>query len=142
MIAVNFEGNEFPVDYIFSSNMRRFTKIHRNAKYITTSNMKDCTSSTYVVNFSSYSSKYPEIIDNSGIMLLKLLSVIGVNKVYIAGMDGYSPDRKQSYYDSRLEYDFSGVAMKRNELIAKEIREIKQRMDVEFLTPTQYDICQ
>ena len=142
VIAVNFEGNEFPVDYIFSSNMRRFTKIHRNAKYITTSNMKDCTSSTYVVNFSSYSSKYPEIIDNSGIMLLKLLSVIGVNKVYIAGMDGYSPDRKQSYYDSRLEYDFSGVAMKRNELIAKEIREIKQRMDVEFLTPTQYDICQ
>lgn len=104
--------------------------------------MKDCTSSTYVVNFSSYSSKYPEIIDNSGIMLLKLLSVIGVNKVYIAGMDGYSPDRKQGYYDSRLEYDFSGVAMKRNELIAKEIREIKQRMDVEFLTPTQYDICQ
>lgn len=78
VITVNFLGGEFKPDYIFSSNMRRSSKIagKTDIPCITTANTKQDTE--FVVNFSSYSSKYPEIIDNSGLMLLKMLCAIGV----------------------------------------------------------------
>ena len=72
--------------------MRRYAKIQGKtpAKCIITSNMKDYSKADYIINFSSYASKDIEIIDNSGVMLLKLLIDLGVNHVTIACMDGYS----------------------------------------------------
>ncbi len=141
VIALNFAAEKFEPDYIFSSNMRRYAKIQgkTSAKCITTSNMKDCKVTDYVVNFSSYASKEPEIIDNSGIMVLKLLLALGIKKVHIAGMDGYSAQQSINYYDSNLEYDFSNVAEKRNQLISEEMKEINKVLKLEFLTPTAYE---
>ena len=141
VIALNFMGDGYDVDYVFSSNMRRYAKIQgkTSAKCITTSNMKDCEKTDYVVNFSSYASKEAEIIDNSGIMALKLLIALGVKQVYIAGMDGYSGSGEMNYFDDKLEYDFSNVADLRNYLISKEMQEINKRMCLEFLTPTIYE---
>ena len=137
VIAVNFLGGEFNPDYIFSSNMRRFSKIvdKTDVPCITTSNMKQDTE--FVVNFSSYSSRYPEIIDNSGLMLLKLLCAIGVKKVKVAGMDGYS-EVAQDYYDDSISYDYSKEARIRNELISKEIGDINKIMNIEFITHSKY----
>lgn len=137
VIAVNFLGGEFKPDYIFSSNMRRFSKIagKTDIPCITTSNMKQDTE--FVVNFSSYSSKYPEIIDNSGLMLLKLLCAIGVQKVKVAGMDGYS-EIAQDYFDDSVSYDYSKEARTRNELISREISDINKTMNIEFVTPSKY----
>ena len=141
VIAVNFTADVFDPDYIFSSNMRRFSKIQGNTtkKCITTSNMKDCTQSDYVVNFSSYASKQPEIIDNAGLMLLKLLRAIGVSSVSLAGMDGYSVQSGSDYYDQNLEHDFSKEASLRNKLISEEIRELKKQIEITFITPTLYN---
>lgn len=142
VIAVNFTGGEFKPDYIFSSNMRRFMKIQgkTEALCITTSNMKECQNSDFVVNFSSYASKYEEIIDNSGLMLLKLLIAADVKEVSIAGMDGYSTCKTSDYFDSSLEYDFSKEAVVRNALIAEEITTLKKVLQMNFLTPTNYKI--
>lgn len=43
IVAVNFDGGIFGADYVFSSNMRRFSKIERKqgTQYIVTSNIKD-----------------------------------------------------------------------------------------------------
>ena len=122
--------------------MRRYAKIQgkTQAKCITTSNMKDCKNTDYIVNFSSYASKKPDIIDNSGVMLLKLLMAIGIKRVYIAGMDGYSAQQSINYYDSKLEYDFSKVAEIRNRLISEEIKDINKMLQIEFLTPTTYEL--
>lgn len=137
VIAVNFLGGEFKPDYIFSSNMRRFSKIadKTDIPCITTSNMKQDTE--FVVNFSSYSSKYPEIIDNSGLMLLKMLCAIGVQKVKVAGMDGYS-EIAQDYFDDSVSYDYSKEARTRNELISREINDINKTMNIVFITPSKY----
>lgn len=142
VIALNFDGHDFAPDYIFSSNMRRYAKLQGRTKVkcITTSNMKECRQTDYVVNFSSYASTEPEILDNSGMMALRLMIALGVKKTYIAGMDGYTADERTNYFDRRLEYDFSSVADLRNELISKEMREVNQVMQLEFLTPTAYQI--
>ncbi len=62
--------------------MRRFHKIQGKvqAVCITTSNMKECQQTDYVVNFASYASASPEIIDNSGFMVLRLLIAVAVKK--------------------------------------------------------------
>lgn len=138
--AANFLANEFEPDYIFSSNMRRFVRIQgrTEAKCIITSNMKEAQQKDYTVNFSSYASKNPDIIDNSGLMLLKLLAAAGVKEVTIAGMDGYTASSNTVYYNDELDYDFSKEAEYRNSLIMKELQEINRHMKLEFITPTEY----
>ncbi len=142
IIAVNFCADKFKPDYVFSSNMRRFNKMQgkTQAKCITTSNMQNCQHTDYVVNFASFASKNAEIIDNSGLMLLKLLIVAGVKEVAIAGMDGYSTHQDGDYFDQQLEYDFSKQAETRNALISEEIKEIQKVMKLHFVTPTQYSV--
>ena len=142
VMAANFTGMDFPVDYVFSSNMRRYVKIqgHTAAKCIITSNMKDAPICDYIVNFASYASKYPEIIDNSGLMLLKLLLAAGVKEVFIAGMDGYTEDSETAYFDTSLYYDFSKAARARNALISRELKELSRHMALHFLTPTLYEV--
>lgn len=141
VIAANFLASEFSPDFIFSSNMRRFVKIQgkTDAKCIITSNMKEATQSDYVVNFASYASKDTDIIDNSALMLLRLLIAAGVKEVKIAGMDGYS-DTYTVYYDSELNYDFSREAVERNALISEELREISRFIRLEFITSTAYEV--
>lgn len=140
VIAVNFTAEGFDPDYIFSSNMRRFAKIQNTTtkKCITTSNMKDCEKSDYIVNFASYTSKEPEIIDNAGLMLIKLLRAIGLNRVFLAGMDGYSAYSGSNYINKTLEHDFSREAERRNHLIADEMKKLNQQIQLIFITPTRY----
>ena len=139
-IALNFKAEAFEPDYIFSSNMRRYVKIQgeTDAKCIITSNMKEATSSDYIVNFASYSINNPEIVDNSGLMLLRLLIACGVKEVKIAGMDGYSGYQNSDYIDSNLEYDFSKQAERRNAFVSVELKDIEKLIHIEFITPTQY----
>lgn len=141
-IALNFCAEDYKPDYIFSSNMRRFAKIQNKtkAKCIITSNMKEATNRDYVVNYASYSLKNPDIIDNSGLMLIKLLISCGVKSVKIAGMDGYSTYYGNNYMNSNLEYDFSKQAKKRNELISCELKELSTVISIDFITPTQYEV--
>ena len=140
VIAANFTADAFSPDYVFSSNMRRFAKMQgkTSAKCIVTSNMKECTQKDFVVNFSSYASRKEEIMDNSVLMLLRLLLAAGVREVTLAGMDGYSEHSGNHYVDAQLEHDFSQEARIRNKLISEELREIGTQMKLTFLTPTVY----
>ena len=142
VLAVNFTGGSLKPDYIFSSNMRRFARIQgrTNARCITTSNMTDCTQCDYVVNFSSFASAQPDILDNSGLMALRLLVRIGVRQVLLAGMDGYTPDSAENYADEAMEYTFEIGAAARNRLISEELSGIGRQMQLHFLTPTNYTI--
>ena len=143
-LSVNFTAEEFAPDFIFSSNMRRYERIegHTDAKCITTSNMKECEKTDYVVNFSSYALRDPEIIDNSGLMALRLLRDLSVKEVYICGMDGYSLHQEDDYYQSSLDFRFPEGAMRRNRLISAELRELGRHMSLKFLTPTEYEVVE
>ena len=137
VIALNFISEEFPIDYIFSSNMRRYHRLENisGVKKIITSNIKEAKKYDYMVNYASYISAQPDIVDNSGLMLLKLLLEIGHKSVAIAGMDGYV--QQTNYFDQMLNADFVD-AEKRNHLIADEICELQKKMQLEFITPTSY----
>ncbi len=143
VVAVNCLASNFAPDYLFSSNMRRFAKMEgkTSAKCIITSNMKEAKQSDYVFNFSSYSYKEPEIIDNAGLMFMRILCACGITKVSLAGMDGYSADYSNDYYDRSLEFDYSKEASYRNELISQKIKELMKQMEINFITASEYSKC-
>lgn len=93
-----------------------------------------------MINFASYALQNPDIIDNSGLMLLNLLVAVGVKEVAIAGMDGYSVHQGENYYDQQLEYDFSEHAVYRNTLISEELQKVQRMIKLSFITPTYYTL--
>ena len=69
-------------------------------------------------------------------MLLKLLSKLSVSRISVAGADGFTEGKKNYYssdYKSHEEY-----GNKYNLAVADAIRNIG--VDVEFVTPSAYDI--
>ena len=139
VVAINFYNPSFGIDYVFCSNMRRLAKLsgEKDYKIIVTSNLKDFSGADYVMNFSSYISSEPAVVDNAGLMALRILHATGVQDVCIAGMDGYSADGRNSFLDSS-DRSYSLDYEKRNNLIASELKKMKGLMRLEFLTPTRY----
>lgn len=140
-VSVNFTGDDFDLhpDYVFSSNMRRYSKMigKTKAKCIVTSNMKQ--EADYVINFASYALDDELIIDNSGLMLMAILRDAGVSEVMLAGMDGYNTDREGNYYSRQLDHDFSSQAGRRNMLIKERIGQLSSEIKVTFITPSIYE---
>lgn len=142
VIALNFVPEFYSCDYVFSCHMRRYKHIqdHNNIKKIVTSNLREARNYDYMVNFASYSADAPEIMENSGIMCLNLLIHIGIKQVCLAGLDGYDVTSRGNYVNSGLEYDFTPeVLEERNRLIRDEIYNMKGKINIEFLTKSQYD---
>lgn len=141
VVALNFTADEFNPDFIFSSNMRRFKKIQNNTttKCIITSNMTEALKKDYVINFKSYQANDINIIDNAGIMFLKLLKTIGIKEVSVAGLDGYVINGQNVYYDKKVSFDFTKEALSRNKLIKDELDTLKRDMNIKFLTQSIYN---
>lgn len=138
-IAVSFTADEYHPDYVFSSNMRRYSKMQgkTSAKSIVTSNMKQ--DADFVMNFASYSLPEEVVIDNSGLMLIGILRDACVTEVLIAGMDGYGVSKGVDYYNMQLNHDFSKEADVRNKLIAMHIKELSKEVKITFVTPSLYE---
>ena len=142
VIALNFMPESYRTDYIFSCNMRRYSKLQdcTGVKKIVTSNVRDAQNYDYRINFSSYKIDNPEIIDNSGLMCIRFLIDLGVKDVYLAGIDGYSIDSDENYVNSGLEYNFSLKSRKeRNILISQEIEKLNENIGIHFITKSVYD---
>ncbi len=141
IISLNFIPDIYTCDYVFSSHMRRYKHIEEQegVKKIITSNLRQAKKYDYLVNFSSYASEKAEIMENSGIMCLKLLSHLGIKQVAVAGMDGYDVTGRQNYFNSGLENEFPREMQKlRNKLIKEELEGLAGKLDIYFVTDSIY----
>lgn len=139
-ISVNFYDTNLKTDFLFSSNMRRYSKLDGkfDCKTIITSNMKEAKNKNYMLNFYDLAIEKKDIIDNSGLMTIKLLIKLGVKNLKIAGMDGYSENNPYVYKDENTHFDFSSVATNRNNMIKKEIDNLRSNINIEFITDSIY----
>lgn len=141
VIALNFVPDDIEFDFVFSCHMRRYIKIQdiKNVKTIITSNVREARRYDYMINFSTYACERPEIVDNSGILCLKMLLNLGNVNVGLAGLDGYSTDEKANYINSGLEYRFSTKMIDmRNRLVKSELKKLGKKLQIDFLTPSIY----
>jgi glutaredoxin 2 len=69
-----------------------------------------------------------------------LLSSLGVPKVYLAGFDGFTTKGQSNYFTDKLVNTASDREVyEKNRAISKQIKKIKEAMEVVFLTPSAYD---
>lgn len=139
-ISVNFDYEELDVDYIFLSNLRRFRELSedKHAKCIVTSNIPSVDS--YIkVNYGDLLNQEESVHDNAGLMLIKLLINLGVEKIYLAGMDGYSLDPNMNYGNQRMVlYNKKAKMQALNDGMNRMIYEYGKRIQLEFITEQKF----
>ena len=78
-------------------------------------------------------------MDNSFIMLLKVMKKIGVQSVALGGFDGYIGDKKQNYINAYMEYSFNKEqAEKTNQYVTDVLDDLKKDIDMNFITDSLY----
>ncbi|MBR3241539.1 MAG: aldolase catalytic domain-containing protein [Parasporobacterium sp.] len=113
VITINFLHDSIASDYIYISNVKRYQYWSTSpefaaAKKILASNVlnnAEAGDNTVVVSFNRLIKCGWEHLDNSAIMLLRLLDLLGVKSIAIAGFDGYSSnaDGSLNYANKFLE---------------------------------------
>jgi 4-hydroxy 2-oxovalerate aldolase len=147
IVSVNFLNEEFPIDYVFMGNAKRYSQFFHKiygddskVKIICTSNITETGKKiAYIVNYSSLLAGEGTIRDNPLIMFLHLLSKIKVKAVWLAGFDGYVQDNAHNYYGDyvRFLYCQDNVVL-RNDAIKGELAKIAADIELHFLTSTKY----
>lgn len=114
IISVNFLHDEIKSDYIYMSNVKRYrywvnSERFEKSNKIPASNLSiPPDEKTIVVSFPELVKCGWEHLDNSTIMLLRLLDIIGVSEIAIAGFDGYSYNN-ENYANKYLEVSRENV---------------------------------
>jgi len=155
IITVNFIFDELDADYLFFSNTKRYEKWKNTHKFkesnkIITSNIIDAEQdeSSVFIRFSDLIKCGWETMDNSTVMLLRLLSDSCVKNVAIAGFDGYQKNTTSSNFVSS-DMELKSIIDNATK-INQEIREMlidfvktrkRQDMNIEFITPSKFSDC-
>lgn len=142
VIGITFVPNFIECDYVFLSNLKRykttFNPTHKQVNLIHTSNIEVEGNDKIKVNYSTLLNTDDTIRDNSGLMLLNMLTRLAPAKVMIAGMDGYAVSNT-NYYQERLTIKHDNEqALALNESISKRFKQLCSQLDIEFITPTLY----
>ena len=148
IISVNHIISGLPIDMIFVTNAKRYLEMageltkKENEKLIllATSNI-ECRSKKFdfQINRAPLLEISEPIVDNSFLMLVKLLNSIGVKQIACAGMDGYS-EKDNNYFDSNMEYAYlKNMAFHLNDHVRSVIFEYRKSMDIKFITYSAYN---
>jgi 4-hydroxy 2-oxovalerate aldolase len=149
IIAINFIPNGLDVSYLFLTNSKRYVQqataineLGNGIKIIATSNVtKSAGAFDYNLDYETLIDREAVFIDNSFLMLLKVLIKSGIKNVALAGFDGYSQDRETNYYSSKMEYDF---AKRQGDEINANVNQVlpvlEKEINLEFITNTVYKI--
>ncbi len=150
VITVNFMYDAVASDYMYFSNVKRYQywksdKKFDSVKKIVTSNITNKPEpNELVVSFVDLVKCGWECLDNSTILLLRLLDKLDVNSIAIAGFDGYDI-AKPNYAVEELE--LSNVRnTEKSILLNKEIREMltdyiglrKSNCKIKFITDSRF----
>ena len=149
VIAINFIPEGFETDYLYLSNVRRYSywagqPSFGGVKKILTSNIMTQSERDEIVSFTRLIKCGFPHVDNSALMLLRLLDQLGAGAIAIAGMDGFSPNKSESnYVDSRIEtVNTYEKPMEINREVTEMLRDFmqtrKSKMPVTFVTPSRY----
>ena len=146
VISINFIPEEYPVDYAFLSNSKRYvaqaTKISKkDVKLIATSNVTKADGNfDYVFSYSNLLDEEALIADNPMIMLIRLLKDMEVNSIALAGFDGYEKSALPNYINANMEHTFSKeLAQEINTDVKNGLDKLKLDFPVVFVTSSLYE---
>ena len=148
IISVNMIPQDFEADYIFLSNSKRYVQMatallsaERRYEIIATSNVTASGKKfDYELNYSELLDRSAEIIDNSFVMLLKVMLRIGMKRVWLAGFDGYfGRSNSKNYLNANMEYKFDKKqADALNHYVSQVLEQMGKEIEMIFITDSLY----
>lgn len=152
VISVNFKYDKVKPDYIYFSNIKRYSywsndKATADIPKILTSNITSNPSANeMVVSFVKLVKCGWEHMDNSAIMLLRLLDKLNVKSIAISGFDGFNYDSNNAKNFATSELELANINSK-GKLLNKEISEMLNDFietkigdeQISFITPSRFD---
>lgn len=149
VISVNFIHEKIKSDYIYMSNVKRFNEYDESKERyplnkIFTSNVKVKSDSDNerIISIHRLLKCGWEYMDNSSILLLRLLNLLKVKKIGIAGLDGYEYGAKENYVNEDMNICIPhGSAYVINKEISEMLKDFydEKICDVEFVTTSRFD---
>lgn len=140
VISINREYPYYISDYIFASNLRRFESLEKNfyKKTITTSNI-DAKDVYATIDYGECLNSYEAVEDNAVLMIIKYLTNLDVDRIYIAGVDGFSHNVEDNYADSDMIINTSNeIFDKRNIGLQNCLTDLKTLADIKMITTSKY----
>ncbi len=147
VFSANFVSSNIIPHYIFISNSKRYSmmlydykSIKTSCKTVATSNITSIdTPFDFMVNYKQFLDENEIIKDNSLIMLLNILQSIEVEKVFLAGFDGFSVNSIENYYSEYMELSADVERLLNvNVAIKERLVEIGDKIKINFITPSIY----
>ncbi|MBR5539845.1 MAG: aldolase catalytic domain-containing protein [Clostridia bacterium] len=149
VVSINHIPKEIAVDYVFISNRHRYNYWKEDTVFagipkIFTSNLAFAKGEQdYVISYKRLLKCGWENMDNSAILLLRLLDKLGVHGVGIAGFDGYDVN-SGNYAQKDMERQLSAAdAIKINKELADMLADIlaeKEHIErIYFVTPSRFE---
>lgn len=147
VILVNHNKVEYPVDYLFISNSKRYNQMVGyleevdEIKIIATSNITHANRNIdYMFNYSKLLVEGDSNIvsDNATLMLINMMINMNIESISVAGFDGFSRDYKNNYVDNYLSYNTNQDIDSQNTLIKEAVEKLSERIKINFITKTKY----
>lgn len=152
VISINFVHEEIATDYVYMSNAKRYDYWKNDDSYtkqnkIIVSNIKQHAigEKELIISFNKLIKCGWDHMDNSAIMLLRLLDMFEIKKITIAGFDGYnfSDERQRNYATVDLELsnvrENPGMLNKEIASMLKDYKETRiNDIDISFLTDSRF----
>lgn len=94
-----------------------------------------------ILNYGNWIEVDERTHDSSSVIAFNLLKACGVNKVMLAGFDGFFVDINMNYFDPNMRHPVNQEqATRRNKYYKKFIERMnKQGMNISFITPSLYE---
>lgn len=145
IISINYLPKNVVPNCVFVTNGKRYHDMtlglkNVDVKILATTNV-ECRNGSFdfVVNRAPLLETSEKIIDNSFLMLVKLLINLGVTEINCAGFDGYS-DKEDNYCNPDMEYHFvKQEAPHLNLHMKSRITEFREKIAINFITYSAYD---
>ncbi len=150
VISVNLLSSDYPIHYAYFSNKKRYNYWKNSSRFdnyqrIVTSNItKEASPNETVIDFTKLVKSGWKQLDNSGILLLRLLDRLDVASIAIAGFDGYMTNSGgHNYAQKELEKqrDFNSVD-ESNRSVASMLEHYRNNRlldcPVTFITPSRF----
>ncbi|MBK1992436.1 aldolase catalytic domain-containing protein [Campylobacter sp. 2018MI35] len=112
LININFIDDKFKSEFIYTSNLKRYTYLQHNPNFlkyrkILLSNIKEeKDNNTFKININRVIKKGWKNLDNSIILLLRLLDNFNLKSLTIAGFDGFN-SKENNYFQDDMENNFT-----------------------------------
>ena len=152
IISISFIPEDIKIDYLYLTNTRRYSNLKNNEDFkkvnkILTSNVKPKSDSKkeIIVSFAKLIKCGWENLDNSTILLLRLLDKLKVKTISIAGFDGYD-NISTNYATEELELSEVKNNYKiANEEISKMLKDYietrQEKTKIKFITTSRFEDC-